>query len=907
VAPDRSGEDATPAAGKALFPPVGDRVSHYRVGRRLGGGGMGEVYEAEDLRLRRTVAVKFLAPELSRDPDAKRRFLHEARAASVLDHPNICVVHEIDETDDGRLFIVMACYEGESLAGRCRRGPLPVAEALGLAAQVGEGLEAAHRHGILHRDVKPGNVVVTEEGVAKIVDFGLAKLTESSRLTRTGVSMGTPAYMSPEQLRGEPVDHRSDLWSLGVLLYELLTGILPFRGPAVTHTILEEPPPPPSSLRPQLPPAVDAVVARALEKDPDRRYPDAAALVDDLRRVRSTLSQAGSELGPAASCRREPRRLASWLRPVVVAGAVLVLGALGYGGWRLATRFLAPPEPPAESTEEALPRTPTVAVLPFRNVGAPEDEYFATGITEELTSRLAATHGLAVISRRSADQYRDTAKSTGEIARELDADYLLEGSVRWAGGRGGAGRVRITSELVRAAGDRVVWSQSYDRELDDIFEVQSDLAGAVLRGTDVVVAAPASEAEPPTHNLEAYQAYLRGLHFANQPHFTLDNGLRALDGFQRAVDLDPSFVLAWCQLSRAHGRMVFYRHDLSAERREMARRAAERAHDLTPDSAEVHLALAYYHFWVERDYDAALGELDRVAAVRPETTEILAARAEILRTRGEWTAAEALLHRAFDLDPRNSALAVEVAEMDWWLRRYPEALENANRAITLAPDQLWPYLTKVFTLWSWRGAIADARAALEELSPDEPWAQWSWFWQEVYEGKPQAALDRVAQVPGEWIRTKLVARPKALLEAQALELVGEEERAGASWEKARRLVAEEVAAHPEDPRYHSSLGVALAALGRRQEALREGRRGVELLPVSEDALYGISFALDLAHIHVLLGDTEAALEALEGILSIPGWVTPALVEMDPRWRRLRDEPRYRELLERYRSPASAGR
>jgi serine/threonine protein kinase len=408
---------------KVLSP--GTVVSHYKIIEKIGAGGMGVVYKAEDTRLKRLVALKFLPADLTRDSGAKERFTREAQAASALDHNNICTIYEIDETDDGQMFIAMACYEGETMREKIKRDHLRVEEALDMAIQVAQGLAKAHEKRITHRDIKPANIMVTGDGVVKIMDFGLAKLTGQSGLTRAGTTVGTVAYMSPEQLRGGEIDYKSDIWSLGVVLYEMLTGELPFRGEgdqATIYSILNKEPQPVASIRRDIPGELESVVSRALTKNPESRYENMRDFLVDLRKAREELEVDVSE--------------------------------------RL-----------SESKAK-----PSIAVLPFIDMSPQKDqEYFCDGMAEELINTLANLEGLQVASRTSAFQFKDKGHDIREVGRRLKVQSVLEGSVRKAGDR-----LRITAQLVSVADGYHLWSEKYDREMEDIFAIQDEISLAIV-------------------------------------------------------------------------------------------------------------------------------------------------------------------------------------------------------------------------------------------------------------------------------------------------------------------------------------------------------------------------------------------------------------------------------------------
>jgi non-specific serine/threonine protein kinase len=862
---------------------IGQTVSHYRILEKLGEGGMGVVYKAEDTKLKRTVALKFLPPELTRDKNAKTRFVHEAQAASALDHPNICTIHEIDETKDGHMFICMACYEGETLREMVSKRPLELSKAIDVTMRAAEGLAQAHGQGIVHRDLKPANIFITKDGHVKIVDFGLAKLADRTKLTKPGMTAGTVAYMSPEQAKGQEVDRRSDIWSLGATLYEMVTGQVPFKSDydeAVVYSILNEAAEPVTGLRSGVPLELERIITKCMEKDPSERYQTAEDLVADLRHVKRTMG------GQADTVVRERRVRRPWQWLWVVGFAIVLVVTIG-----VFSRYRAPSGPP-DASEKTM-----MVVLPFENLGPPEDEYFAVGITEEITSRLASVKELGVISRKSALHYAKTDKTTKQIGNELGVQYLLEGTIRWARGGEEPNRVRIIPELVRIADDTRLWSEAYERVIEDVFAIQSDIAKNVVEqlGLTLFDSEKPTADVPPTDNLEAYHAYLRGNYYAELPHFSVDNWMRAVDNYNRSVELDPRFALAYARLSEAHARLYYFRFDSSEERRDKAKTAVGKAASLAPDLPEVHLALGYYYAMIEKDLERALEEF----AMAPENAKVLEARGDAHRQQGEWLEAFDQYERASRLSPRDPSPLVEIAITGWLYRRYPEAVEAANKAISIAPDQTWPYLVKGLTYFSWRGASDEARKAFENASAEHDWSPWVWYWQLVYEGHHQDALDHLASIPEQWIKIKIDAKPLALYEAYVHDVLGQSELASAAYQKARSLLEAEVSAHPDDPRYRSSLGIAYAALGQKENAIREGKRALELYPLSSDAVYGLPYVMDLAHIYTLVGDDGNALDTIEQQLSTPSMLSVPLLEVDPRWRRLHAHPEFQRLLKKY--------
>ncbi|HLG93820.1 MAG TPA: serine/threonine-protein kinase, partial [candidate division Zixibacteria bacterium] len=404
---------------------IGQTVSHYKILKKIGAGGMGEVYLAEDMSLGRKVAIKFLSAEKAADPESRKRFIHEARAQAIVSHSNVATFHEVGEERD-KVFIVMEYIEGQRLSELAKTEKLSLQEILNLAIQVGEGLQAAHEKGVMHRDINPTNILVSSKRVAKITDFGLAKWTEASTITRTGLQMGTDHYMSPEQVDGRKVDHRTDIFSFGVVLYELICACRPFDGTnreSLFYEILYTQPQPLARYCRGVPEGFQIIVDKALKKDKSFRYQSAADLLADLKGLQKELTEGGVE---------------------------------------------------------AAPKRKTLAVLPFENLGAAEDEYFADGITDEITTKLAKISALGVISRTSAIKYKKTEKTLRQIGAELGIDYVLEGTIRWHKS-GTTNRVRINSQLIRVEDDTHLWAETYDRVLEQIFELQSDIADKVTR------------------------------------------------------------------------------------------------------------------------------------------------------------------------------------------------------------------------------------------------------------------------------------------------------------------------------------------------------------------------------------------------------------------------------------------
>jgi non-specific serine/threonine protein kinase len=881
--------------------PAKSRIGPYEIVAALGAGGMGEVYRARDDRLGRDVAIKVLPEAVARDPDRLARLEREAKALAKLSHPAILSIFDFGK-DGETAYAIMELLDGETLRERLGHERLSWRRAVEIAAALADGLASAHGAGVIHRDLKPENIFLTRDGRVKILDFGLARIeaapTPSSGErtlsltpdgTLPGTILGTVGYMAPEQVRGEPGDVRSDIFALGCVLYEMVTGQRTFERPTAAETmtaILREPVPEMALPSRQISSELNCIVGHCLEKNPAERFQSAQDMAFSLREVAK--SDGG---GLRAISDRRRHSLPTVLIPaalLVLAGAVFI--------WQKGGRR-------EEKAAVASTEVERIAILPFENQGAGDDAYFASGVTEEIMERLSSVPGLAVVSRTSASQYARTGKSIRQIGSELGVRYLVTGTVHWAHGPGADEKVRIVPELVRIADDTSLWTKVYQFKMDDIFGIQSEIAQSVVErlGLSSLEDKTGSLSALSTRNMEAYQAFLRGRFLARQPHFTQATWLAAIGDFERAVSLDPGFAPAWAELTKGHSRLVYFNYDITAERREWARQALDRALELAPGSAEVRLAAGYYQLWLKRDPVAALAEFEAASHGLPNSVEVQSALGELFRLRGGWTRAIAAYQAASSLSPRDGSAMVDVAETLWWMRRYPEAVAAADRTIELEPNQPWGYLTKVFTLWSWKGGagVAQARAALEFLPKDHEWAEWSWFWQEAGEGRTDEAVRRMEKDPEGWIRIKIQAAPKVLFAAVLRTSMGERDQARPGFEAARRTLEAEVRAAPDDARYHSSLGVAYAGLGRKKDAVREGERGVDLLPRSKDAVYWIPYAIDLALIYELIGDVEKSVEQLEILLSYPSWISVPWLRMDPRWRLLQGDPTFEALLAKY--------
>jgi non-specific serine/threonine protein kinase len=667
---------------------IGQTIGRYRIVSKLGAGGMGEVFLADDTELERQVALKFLPVSVAGDAEVLERFKREAKAAAALDHPNIITVHEIGE-HKGRAFIVMSYVEGELLSDAIARKDLSIDRALQIALQICDGLAKAHQAGIVHRDMKPDNVALDEDGNVKILDFGLAKLGDVTRLTKEDSTVGTLYYMSPEQARGDDVDARTDLFSVGAMLYEMITGRRAFEGDhaaAVHYSIANEDPQPMSRFNNKVTPELDRIVSKLLSKDVGARYQTAADAMADIRSLRTDTGEvhatgsghAKAGVSPAVTAPKSGRRRGLWIGSAalaVVAVLVVLFNPFSSGG---------------PSSDEA---RPMVVVLPFENLGEDEEEYFADGITDEITSRLATITGLGVISRTSAMRYKNSNKSVAEIADELKVTHILEGTIRWDKS-GEVDVVRITPQLIRTSDDTHLWADNYQRDLERIFEVQADIATHIAQAMEVTVLDKdlrTIEAVP-TENTEAYKYYLRGLEYTHAGSgLTTGNIQIAIDMFNNAVELDPGFAEAWAMLGTVHANYYHNGVDRTPARLAMAKEAVERAIALGPNVAEARLAMGLYHYWGLKDYDNALAWLEKAAEIRSGHKETIQSFGWVLRRLGRYEEATEYLKETLKLDPQDMGTLIGLGELHATRRDMEPALGYFRQVVELYPDETLGY------------------------------------------------------------------------------------------------------------------------------------------------------------------------------------------------------------------------
>jgi serine/threonine protein kinase/Tfp pilus assembly protein PilF len=639
---------------------IGQTVGHFKVIEKVGSGGMGVVYKARDLRLDRLVALKFLPPAASDDREAVTRLIREARTASALDHPNICTIYEVSQTPEGQMFIAMGYYEGITLAQRLRQGTLPIEMTLNIATEVAQGLAKAHRHGVIHRDVKPGNIMLTAEGAVKILDFGIAKFGESLSLTRTGTTVGTIFYMSPEHLRGGgPVDQRVDVWAWAVVLYEMLTGRLPFHGKnnaATIRAILHDQPDLGFLLSGGAPSGLIRILSRALAKNPEDRYSEMGSALAELQAMDHAVERA----------------------------------------------------------------TPSIAVLPFRNLSRdPEDEYFSDGLTEELTGALTRLEGLRVASRTSAFSFKGSRQSLTEIGSKLRVGLVLEGSVRRSGKR-----LRITVQLTNVATESGLWSQAFDRELEDVFAIQEEIAASVVDALKLRLGDQTSEhlVKRYTQNLKAYNLYLKGRQQWNRS--TPEALQKAVESFEKAATEDPSYPLPFCGLADCYFILGSRAIWPPGQAWLKAKEAVLRALELDPTLAEAHSCYGAVLSISDFDWAGAEREFKEALALDPNSGSVHHWYAMcVLTPQGRLEEAVRTILKAVELEPLSMIFNSSAGWIFNLAGDFQRAVEQSLKALELEPNYLMAHWC-LSASYRELGRQAEALAALEKAkaaaAPDEP-------------------------------------------------------------------------------------------------------------------------------------------------------------------------------------------
>ena len=879
---------------------VGQTFGHYKISKRIGSGGMGEVYLATDVTAGRKAALKLLPMRFTGDAERLKRFQQEAHAVVALNHPNILTVYEIGE-DHSTHYIASELIEGETLRQRLEHGRMELSEAVDVAIQVASALAAAHATGIVHRDINPGNIMLRPDGYVKVLDFGIAKLVEQEAPATTpkeealllvetnlGLILGTVSYMSPEQARGTPVDKGTDIWSLGMVLYEMVTGHEPFIGDTpreVMTSILEKEPPPLTSYIKRIPVELQQIISKALRKDRSERYQSAGEMLQALKSLRHKL-----ELKAELECSTTP----SWLRRARSPAAVMLVLLV----FALA---LALPFYRHRNLVTSLQPEKSIAVLPFSNLSKEEENaFFSDGVQDEILTDLARIADLKVISRASVMQYKSgVSRNLRKIGQQLGVAHVVEGSVQRVGNR-----VRVNAQLIDARSDRHLWGETYDRNLSDVFAIQSEIAKTIAEQLQAKLSTREENAigRPPTSDITAFDLYARAQNhvLTNLSSITRTKLLQAADLLNQAVTRDPSFFQAYCQLAHTHGLLYFLGLDHTPARLALVEAAVQTAFRLRPDAGEAHLARAETLYRGYEDYDGALAELEVAGQTVPNNAQLFALKGFIQRRQSHWEESTRNLERAIEFDPRNFFMLQQIAISYGLLRRYTDEQSVLRRFLEIEPDDVNTKVAIAAVEFHRKADTAPLHQTIDSIRATNPRALPNvandWLSCALAERDLAAATDALnafGEIP---LTDYAVHVNRPLMEGILARMEKNESKARAAFTTARALQEKTVQDQPNYGPPLCVLGLIDAALGRKEEALREGRRAVKLLPVEKDAINGPLMIEYLAMIAAWADDKNLACEQLAIAVRPPSTVSYGQLKLLPFWDPLRGDPRFEKIV-----------
>jgi len=879
----------------ALDATGGQRVfGRYTLVKVLGRGGMGIVWLARDEELERDVALKFLPDLMIQDRALLDQLKHETKRCLELTHPHIVRIHDFVH-DERSGCISMEYVDGETLSNLRAEKKQKVFESHELAgwiAQLCDALDYAHnRARVIHRDLKPSNLMVNQRGDLKVADFGIARslVDSASRLTAEQGRSGTLVYMSPQQLNGERSTHLDDIYSLGASIYELLTSKPPFYSGNIDRQICERVAPPMTERRKELdiepafvPSLWEQTVAACLAKDPSRR-PQSAAEVAERLQLRPV--QTLTRLAPGNRSNRKALLVAG-----AAAVAIVLLAGVYFGPFNRHAK-------PASRTP-AIPEK-SIAVLPFENRSEEKaNAYFADGIQDEILTRLSKIADLKVISRTSTQHYKSAPENLPEVAKQLGVAHILEGSVQKSGDA-----VRVNVQLIKAANDSHLWADTFDRKLTDIFSVETEVAKAIADQLQAKISPTEKAAieKAPTTDLDAYDRYLRAQALfadTSNPIHARENLPQAAHLLEEAVTLDPRFLQAWCLLSRVHGAAYFRGHDRTPARLDLAKATVEAALRLQPDAGEAHLALAIYYYNGFRDYGRARSELTIARRALPNSADVFRYTGMIDRREGHWDEATRNLERALELDPRNFFTLQQLALAYGWQHRYADEERAYDRALAIMPGEPATRINRSLVALDWRADIKPFQAMLATLVAENPSLplEVDALRPALCERPPTAATRALANYPREGIVNNGVNNPRAYWDGVIARCQGDSAKAQAAFSGARREVEKTVESQPDFAAAFSLLGMIDAGLERKEQAIQEGRRACELLPISKDAIDGIDLAINLAQIYAWTGEKDRAIEQIAAVERVPNTLSYGVLKLHPYWDSLRGDPRFEKIV-----------
>ena len=862
----------------------------YELLREIGRGGQGVVFRARQKSLNRTVALKVIGLGQWATKAHLKRFRLEAEAAAGLTHPSIVPIYEIGERD-GSCYFSMGLVEGGGLDEVIRREQIPVRRAVELIANLARAIHYAHERGVLHRDIKPGNILLDAKGDPHLTDFGLARLVDSeSTLTRTREVVGTPSYMAPEQAAGKTtaLSPATDVYGLGAVFYHLLTGHPPFAGETTYETVrlvLESEPRPPRVWNSKIDRDLVTISLKCLEKNPQRRYPSTLALAEDLERwlrhepIRARRIDFFTRVGKWV--RRDPVAVSLAASLIALAAAVSVIV------WK----------------SEPLRRLPTtgIAVLPFENLSDnKEDASFADGVQDDILTKLAKIADLKVISRTSVLRYRGE-HNMRQIGEALRVSHVLEGSVRKT-----AASVHINAQLIDTRTDAHVWAEQYDRNLNDAFAIQSDIAQKVAEQLHARIS-PTERlalARPPTADLVAFDLYTRAKNLLLTTSYSSSanaNLLEAASLLNQAVKQDPSFLQAYCLLAQSHEQLYFFGFDHTPARLDLAEAATEAALQLRPDAGEAHLARAENLYRGHLDYAGALAELEVAGQSLPNDAQVFALKGYIQRRQGQQEEALRNLERSVDLDPGNVFALQQIALSSGFLRRYAQEESVLDRALNIEPNDHETRVARALVELDWKANTRPLHFTIDSIRARDvtatPAIADAWLICALAERNARAAREALIALGEAPLSASVVHLSRPVIEGVIARMTRDDEKARSAFTVARALQEKIIQAQPGYGPPFCVLGLIDAGLGRKEQALREGRRALELLPVEKDAINGPIMVVYFAMIAAWAGEKDLACEELTRALRYPDFLSYGHLRLLPFWDPLRGNPHFEKIVE----------